>query len=107
VSFTGKRDRIQIVADILGSCKRPQTQTYIRRKTNISYGVLQSCITQLLLRQWLEQSEEDYNQKKLTVTSKGMVFLDKWDELQRMVAQKNGKLKASSVGVQAVMAKSR
>jgi predicted transcriptional regulator len=107
VSFTGKRDRIQIVADILGSCKRPQTQTYIRRKTNISYGVLQSCITQLLLRQWLEQSEEDYNQKKLTVTSKGMVFLDKWDELQKMVAQKNGKLKAPSVGVQAVMAKSR
>jgi hypothetical protein len=62
---------------------------------------------QLLLRQWLEQSEDGYTQKKITVTSKGLVFLDKWEELQRMVAQKNGKLNASASRVQAVMAKSK
>ena len=89
MSFNRKRDRIQIIADILSSCRRPQTQTSIRRQTNISYTVLQSCIMHLILRQWLMQSEAGSGQKKLAITHKGLVFLDKWIELQKMVGLKS------------------
>jgi predicted transcriptional regulator len=83
LSFNRKRDRIQIIAEILSSCRSPQTQTYIRRQTNVSYVVLQSCIKQLLVRQWLEQTK-DNSQKKLATTPKGFVFLRKWVELQNL-----------------------
>jgi predicted transcriptional regulator len=43
----------------------------------------------LLLRQWLVQSEASSGQKKLAVTDKGLVFLDKWVELQKMVGIKS------------------
>ena len=89
MAFNKKRDRIQIVADILSSCRRPQTQTFIRRQTNISYAILQSCITELLLRRWLSEVNENSGQKKLAITDKGLVFLNKWFELQKMVETKN------------------
>jgi predicted transcriptional regulator len=89
LSFNRKRDRIQIIAEILGSCKSPKTQTYIRRQTNISYDALQSCIMQLVLRQWLKQVEEESGQKKLAITEKGMDFLEKWVEIQSMINKKN------------------
>ena len=108
MSFNRKRDRIQIIADILSSCRRPQTQTYIRRQTNISYAVLQSCIMQLLLRQWLAQIEESCGQKKLAITGKGLIFLEKWVELQKMVGIKNKrKLMVPAPGIQTVMVQSK
>jgi predicted transcriptional regulator len=84
-----KRDRIEIIAEILGTCRNPQTQTYIRRQTNISYTVLQSCIVYLLFRNWLSEVEVDNGQKKLEITDKGLAFLAKWLELQRLAGLKN------------------
>jgi predicted transcriptional regulator len=84
LSSMGKRDRMQIIAEILAACKKPQTQTYIRRKTNISYDVLQRCIMYLLIRQWLLEVTSDTGQKKLAITKKGLVFLSAWIELQRL-----------------------
>lgn len=91
MSINRKRDRIQIIAEILGTCRTPQTQTYIRRQTSISYTVLQSCIMQLLMRQWLLQVDTECGQHKLAITDKGMVFLDKWLELQKLAGLKNKK----------------
>jgi predicted transcriptional regulator len=87
-----KRDRIEIIAEILGACRSPQTQTYIRRQTNISYTVLQSCIVYLLLRNWLLEVEVEPGQKKLEITDKGITFLTKWLELQRLTGLKNKKI---------------
>jgi predicted transcriptional regulator len=84
-----KRDRIEILAEILGTCKSPQTQTYIRRQTNISYTVLQSCIVYLLFRNWLSEIEVEAGQKKLGITDKGLEFLAKWLELQRLAGLKS------------------
>jgi predicted transcriptional regulator len=84
-----KRDRIEILAEILGACRSPQSQTYIRRQTNISYTVLQSCIVYLLLRNWLSEIEVTVGQKKLEITDKGLTFLAKWLELQRLAGLKN------------------
>lgn len=92
MSFAGKRDRIQVIAEILKLCKNPQTQTSIRHQTNISYVVLQSCVMQLLVRRWLEEVEARHGQRKLAITEKGAVFLGKWMELQDLTGL-NGKRK--------------
>ena len=76
MAFNKKRDRIQIIEEILNSCKSPQTKTYIRRQTNISYAMLQNCIMRLLLRKWLSIIEENCGQKKLAITEKGLIFLE-------------------------------
>ena len=107
MAFNKKRDRIQIVADILSSCRRPQTQTCIRRQTNISYAILQSCITELLLRQMLSEVTESSVQKKLAITDKGLVFLHKWYELQKMVETKDMQhLKIPTSEVQSITVRS-
>jgi predicted transcriptional regulator len=69
-------------------CKTPQTQTCIRRQTSVSYEVLQNCIIQLLMRDWLLQVDAEDGQRKLAITSKGLVFLDKWLELQQLAGLK-------------------
>ena len=84
-----KRDRMEILADILITCKSPQTRTYIRRQTCIPYAVLQNCLMQLLLRQWLKLVEENGGPTKLAITDKGLVFLEKWLELQKIMLTKN------------------
>lgn len=89
MAFYKKRDHMQIIADILNVCKKPQTKTYIRRQTNISYEVLQNCILQLLVGQWLKIMQEDCGSKKLTITEKGTVFLEKYIELQKIAGSKN------------------
>ena len=97
MAFYKKRDRIQIIAEILNSCKNPQTKTYVRRQTNISYAVLQNCIMQLLLRKWLSLIEETCGQKKLAITEKGLIFLEKWLELQKIVGINNKRKQMVSV----------
>lgn len=99
-----KRDRIQIIAEILSICRTPQTQTYIRRQTSVSYEVLQNCIIQLLIRQWLLQIDAEGGQHKLIITDKGGVFLEKWIELQQLTGLKN---KTTSGKLQAVRASYR
>lgn len=93
MSFNRKRDRIQIIAEILGLCRSPQTQTYLRRQTSISYAMLQSCVMQLLMRQWLLQVDVEYGQKKLAITDKGIAFLDKWLELQKLAGIKSKRMR--------------
>ena len=97
----GKRERIQIIAEILATCKKPQTQTYVRQKTNISYETLKNCIMYLLIRQWLLEVNSDDGQKKLAITEKGLEFLSKWLELQRL-ADPNSKQNLHLTEFQAV-----
>jgi predicted transcriptional regulator len=87
--FGSKRDRVQIIAEILNSCKVPQSKTSIRRHTDLSYGILQNCIMHLLMRQWIELTGEENGQQKLIITDKGAAFLEKWQELQKMAGIKS------------------
>jgi predicted transcriptional regulator len=103
LTFHHKRDRIQVIAEILGLCRSPQTQTYIRRQTSVSYSVLQSCLMYLLTREWIIEVESASGQNKLAVTEKGMVFLEKWVELQNLAGLNNKRaLPLGSLGRQAV-----
>ena len=44
---------------------------------------------QLLMRQWVELTGEENGQQKLIITEKGVAFLEKWLELQRMTGLKS------------------
>jgi predicted transcriptional regulator len=44
---------------------------------------------QLLLSQWLMLVEESCGQKKFMITGKGLVFLEKYLELQNITGTKN------------------
>jgi predicted transcriptional regulator len=44
---------------------------------------------QLLLRKWLESVDENCGQKKLKITGKGLIFLEKYLELQRIMGTKS------------------
>ncbi len=88
-SFSKKRDRIEVLAEILGLCRSPQTQTFIRRQTSVSYGVLQSCIMYLRMQKWLVEVNGEDKQKKLVTTEKGMVFFEKWAKLQRLAGMQS------------------
>jgi hypothetical protein len=44
---------------------------------------------QLLVRQWLLEVEASCGQKKLAITDKGLVFLEKWLELQKLAGIKS------------------
>ncbi|MDR0471554.1 MAG: winged helix-turn-helix domain-containing protein [Nitrososphaerota archaeon] len=89
MSFNHKRDRIQIIAEILSNCRTPQTQTFIRRQTHLSYAMLQSYLMQLLGRQWLLPVQGDNKQAKFIITHKGQSFLEKWIELQKLTGIKD------------------
>ncbi len=89
LTFGSKRDRVQIIAEMLYCCRVPQTRTSIRQHTNLSYVVLQKCIMHLLMRQWIELTGEESGQQKLIITEKGKAFLDKWLELQHMTGIKS------------------
>jgi hypothetical protein len=43
----------------------------------------------MLLRQWLVKVKAENGQKKLVTTEKGLVFLEKWLELQNIAGIKN------------------
>ncbi|MCW3995716.1 MAG: winged helix-turn-helix domain-containing protein [Candidatus Bathyarchaeota archaeon] len=97
MTFNNKRDRIQIIAEILTVCKKPRTQTYIRQRTRITYDILQRCLMQLLIRQWIRQIDEADGQRKLEITDKGLVFLDKWLEVKKLAGFRNGLEKDESL----------
>jgi len=44
---------------------------------------------QLLLRQWLELVDENCGQNKLKITGKGLIFLEKYLDLQKIVGTKS------------------
>jgi len=75
---------LQIIADILSPCLHPQTKTYIRLQTNISYEVLQNCIYHLVLNHWPIRVTDRSGQNKLIIAEKELIFLEKWVELQKL-----------------------
>ncbi len=53
------------------------------------YEVFQNAIVQLLVSRWLKIINEGYGSKKLAITEKGMIFLEKYIELQKIVGLNN------------------
>ena len=72
-----------------------------------SLTILQKCIKELLMRGWLEPVEPG-GQGKLAATEKGLLFLQKYGEIQEVLfAKGRHKAKASNPRIQLVMVQSR
>jgi predicted transcriptional regulator len=77
-----KRDRLQIFAEILELCRKPQVKTQVMHKANLSYTILQDCLMQLQKRKLLEVH---HSKTKYLTTEKGREFLQKWTALQQLI----------------------
>jgi predicted transcriptional regulator len=84
-SFRSKRSRLQILAEILETCRKPQAKSRIMYKNNLSYNLLQDCLTELQKKKLIKvhHSKEEYS-----TTEKGQKFFQKWTELQQLLITK-------------------
>jgi predicted transcriptional regulator len=77
-----KRDRIEIMADILSLCSKPQAKTQVMYGTNLSWKMLQHYLSQLQLLKLLETRKES---TKYITSKRGKEFVQKWKELEELL----------------------
>ncbi|MBN1784754.1 MAG: hypothetical protein JW815_03360 [Candidatus Bathyarchaeota archaeon] len=77
-----KRDRVEIMAEILGLCSEPRTKTHVMYGTNLSWKMLQYYLSEL---QSLGLLEIHDNSTRYVVTIRGREFVEKWKELQQLL----------------------
>ena len=77
-----KRDRVEIMADILGLCSEPKTKTQIMYGTNLSWKMLQHYLSELQSRKLLQIQGKT---KTYLTTKKGRKFGEKWKELKELL----------------------
>ena len=77
-----KRDRLEIMAEILGLCSEPKTKTHVMYGTNLSWKMLQHYLSELQSRELLEVHN---NSNRYVTTKRGLNFLDKWKELKELL----------------------
>ena len=76
--FTKERTRLEIIAEILSSCKKPQNKTGLRQKVNLSWHTLTVYLDQIRPMGLLENLD---GSTRYLVTQKGRRFLEEWKEL--------------------------
>jgi len=77
-----KRDRLEIMAEILGLCSEPKTKTHIMYGTNLSWKMVQHYLSELQSRGLLEAHN---NSTRYVTTKRGRDFLEKWRELKELL----------------------
>jgi len=77
-----KRDRVEIMAEILGLCSEPRTKTHVMYGTNLSWKMLQYYLSELQSLELLEIHEES---TRYVTTNRGREFVEKWKELQQLL----------------------
>jgi predicted transcriptional regulator len=82
VLVTVKRDRVEIMAEILSLCLKPQAKTQVMYGTNLSWKMLQHYLAQL---QKLNLLEAHTGSTKYVTTKRGKEFIQKWKELQKLL----------------------
>jgi predicted transcriptional regulator len=76
-----KRDRVEIMSEILGLCVKPRTKTKVMYGTNLSWKMLKHYIGFMQERGLLEEQESS---TKFVTTDRGKDFVKKWKELQKL-----------------------
>lgn len=82
VTSMGKRNRLEIMAQILGLCKEPQIRTRIMYGTNLSWRML---VKYLSVMQSIGLLEVHHSPTEYLTTQKGLEFLRKWKELAKLL----------------------
>ncbi|MCW4017512.1 MAG: winged helix-turn-helix domain-containing protein [Candidatus Bathyarchaeota archaeon] len=83
-----KRNRLQVLTEILQVCRLPQTKSRIMHKANLSHGVLQDCLFQLQELSFIELFSDSPDLTQYMTTERGRVFLGKWSQLQELLTPK-------------------
>jgi predicted transcriptional regulator len=76
-----KRDRVEIMAEILCLCTKPQSKTRIMYGTNLSWKMLQQYLAYMQEHELLEIK----NETKYGSSQKGREFVEKWNELKELL----------------------
>ena len=76
-----KRDRVEIMAEILDLCLDPKTKTHVMYGTNLSWKMLQHYLSHLQSKKLLEL----HPGKKYITSKRGQEFLIKWKELKTLL----------------------
>ena len=77
-----KRDRVEIMAEILGLCLNPTTKTHVMYGTNLSWKMLQHYLSHMQSRELLEMYKDS---KRYVTSKKGKEFLARWNELKALL----------------------
>jgi predicted transcriptional regulator len=76
-----KRDRVEIMAEILCLCTKPQSKTRIMYGTNLSWKMLQQYLGYMQEHELLEVKDKT----KYVTSHKGREFVHKWNELKELI----------------------
>jgi len=79
---TVKRDRVEIMAEILRLCSKPQIKTQVMYGINLSWKMLQHYLSELQSLKLLEVGKKSTT---YITTSRGKEFVKKWEELQKFL----------------------
>ena len=74
-----RRDRVEIIAEILVLCSKPKSKTQILYGINMSWKMLKHYLSYIQEHGLLKTLE---NSSKYLVTDKGQEYIDKWYELK-------------------------
>ena len=77
-----KRDRIEIIAEILDLCSKPKTKTHVMYGTNLSWKMLQHYLAEL---QNLGLLQVKGKSSKYVASERGVEFVEKWKELKELL----------------------
>jgi predicted transcriptional regulator len=81
-----RRDGLQIIAEILSSCIRPQKKTHIMYEANLSFQQLKSYLNKVQEKGLLELR---HSEGRYVITGKGLQFLQKWLDMRQMVSEES------------------
>ena len=77
-----KRDRVEIMAEILDLCVEPKTKTHVMYGTNLSWKMLQQYLSHMQSRDLLEMQNDSTN---YVTTKRGHDFVEKWKALKALL----------------------
>ena len=77
-----KRDRVEIMAEILDMCVSPQTKTHIMYGTNLSWKMLQHYLAHMQSKALLEINGDS---TRYVTSKRGREFLQRWKELKTLL----------------------
>ena len=81
IAMGSKRDRVEIMAEILGLCSKPKNKTRVMYGTNLSWKMLQHYLSYMQEHGLLEVHN---NSTKYVTTKRGQDFVEKWSELKAL-----------------------
>lgn len=79
-----RRNRLEIMVEILDLCRRPRNKTKIMYQANLSWKLVQEYLSELKSRSLLEIHNSPF---KYATTEKGLRFVERWKNLESMLLQ--------------------